>query len=316
MSVGLQLILSTTLVAVSPGCSWAHPGANPYRGDPVQALADFPMADETRAKLRAMVSAHRYTDVAQISRDDIVGDHGYADLREMHSGHGQVCHGSVDRSAWSATRRERGLVYCADDVCVIVPTICNNVSLVTRKPEHEAALDDTPIDIEPAAGPRPAPTDSPVQPALDPGEFLAADGDAMPAAPAAADAPGDVGSVGGYPGGGFPGGGFPDGGSPGGGFPGGGFPGGGFPGGGLPIGGGGGSPGGGGGPGVPSTSPVPEAPAWSLLLAGLAALRATSSWRQARSRNGCACAGHGEAKKACTIAASTPSSEGGFHFGE
>jgi hypothetical protein len=306
MSVGLHLILSTALVTVPPGCSWSHPGANPYRGDPLHALADFAMRDDTREKLRAMMRAHRYTDVAQISRDDIVGDQGYADLREMHSGHGQVCHGTVDRSAWSATRRERGLVYCADDVCVIVPTICNNVSLVTRKPEHEAVLDDAPIDIEPAAGPPAAPADAPAaspQDAIAPGDFLPAGGDAAPVAPGEA---GDGGSGGGIAGGGFPDEGVPIGGGGGGGGSGGGP--------GTP--GGGGVGGGGGGGGVPPTSAVPEMPTWALLLAGLVALAASLRQRQARSRNGCACAGHGEAKNACTIAASTPSSEAGFHFGE
>jgi hypothetical protein len=307
MSVGLQLILSTALVAVPPGCSWAHPGANPYRGDPTHALADFAMPAETREKLRAMMRAHQFTDTAQITRDDIVGARGYADLREMHSGRGQVCHGSVDRSAWTATRKERGLVYCADDVCVIVPTICNNVSLVTRKPEHAAVLDDTPIDIEPAAGPPAAPTQSPADAAGDtlaPGEFVGGPGESVPVEP-------------GGPGGGS-GGGSPIGGA--------GFPGGGTPGGGFPIGGGGpccgtgpGGPGqpGGDGPGVPPTSPVPEAPTGALLLAGLAVLVATRAWRgQARSRSGCACAGHGDAKNASTIADVTPSRAGGFHFGE
>ena len=300
MSLGLQLILSTSLVAAPPACSWTHPGANPYRGDPVQALADFRMPAETRDKLRALMRAHRFTDVAQITRDDIVGDHGYTDLREMHSGRGVVCHGMVDRSAWPATRQERGLVYCADDVCVIVPTICNNVSLVTRKPEHEAAQDDTPIDIEPAAGPRPGPTEASTDAATDalaPGQFVAGAGgpEAVgPVVPGVSVAPGEPG--GGGTGGGLPGGGFPGAGSPGGGFPGGGFPGGG-----VPIGGGGGpccgtgpvGPGvpgggepGGGGPGVPPISAVPEAPTWALLLTGLAALAAACRGRQARSRNG------------------------------
>lgn len=279
MSVGLQLLLSTVLVAVPPPCSWAHPGANPYRGDPVHALDDLDMPSSTRRGLREAMRAHRYTDVATISRDDIVGSHGdgYGDLREMHSGRGQVCHGAVDRSAWAPTRRERGLVYCAGEVCVIVPTICNNVSLVTRKPVRAAAPDDAPIDIEPAAGPAAAPDEAPADAAADalaPGEFLPASDDA--AAPAVAAGPGDLGSSGGFPGGG------------------------------VPIGGGtGGGTGGGGGPGVPTTSPVPELPAWALLLAGLAALAAASGQRQARSRNGCACAGQGEAKNAATIAAST-----------
>ena len=244
MSLGLELILSTTLVAGPPACSWAHPGANPYRGDPMTALADFDLPEATRGKLREMMRAHRPTDIAAITRDDIVGDAGaYADLREMHSGHGHVCHGNVDRSAWSASRRERALVYCAGDACVIVPTICNNVSLVTRKPDRDAMLDETPIDIEPAAGPKPELHDATLPPAppLDflPPAAVPGGGDGTPAAP-----PGDGG-------------------------------GGGEPGGGgnppccdtLPIG-----PGSPGVPPVTPASPVPETPAALLLLAALAAL--------------------------------------------
>ena len=240
MSLGLQLILSTTLVAVPPACSWAHPGANPYHGDPVAALADFDLPEATRTKLRALMQAHRVTDVATITRDDIIGSEGgYRALREMHSGHAHVCHGEVDRSAWSARRRERALVYCADDACVIVPTICNNVSLVSRKPARVAMLDDSPIDIEPAAGPPHASSEAgaPPSPAEGPLQFLP---------PAGGDAPGgsDDGS------------------------------------GGSPIGGGGGLPCcdigavGPGTPGLPGTPPVistvPEAPASSLLAIGLA----------------------------------------------
>ena len=255
MSLGLQLILSATLVAAQPGCSWAHPGANPYRGDPVRALADFDLSDSTRQQLRAMMAAHRYTDVATISRDDIVGKNAYADLRDMHSGHGQVCHGEVDRSAWRARHRERGLVYCAGDACVIVPTVCNNVALVSRKPDQVASLDDGPIDIEPAAGP-PAntPTDqsSVTAPPLD----VLPPPDIVGALPVAPEPPGDGGPIGGIGpiggGGGGDGMGCCDIGPIGPGFPGGG-------GGGV----------GGGGPPINPPPAVPETPAWMLLLAGL-----------------------------------------------
>jgi MYXO-CTERM domain-containing protein len=269
MSLGLELILSTAMVAAPAGCSWAHPGANPYRGEPARALADFDMPSATRHRLREMMAAHRYTDVATITRDDITGAHGYTDLREMHSGRGIVCHGAVDRTAWSATRRERGLVYCADDVCVIVPTICNNVSLVSRKPDDVAALDDSPIDIEPAAGPRPVPTETPLAASADDTplrDFLPAPTDVGVIA-VVADAPAGGGD---------------------------GSPGNGFPAAGSPIGGGGGiaccvigpvfpgGPGSPGGPGTPGTpgapvgplpppiSAIPEAPTWALLLGGLA----------------------------------------------
>ena len=163
-SVGISFIMATVIAATAAStCSWAHPGANPYRGDPVSALADFSMTEETRRQLRVLMTAHRYTDVATITRDAIVGQQHYDGLREMHSGHGQICHGAVDRSAWSGRVQERGLVYCVGDTCVIVPTICNNVSLVTRKPdEHtQAAEDEEPIDISPAAGPPPTVASSP-----------------------------------------------------------------------------------------------------------------------------------------------------------
>lgn len=248
MSAGLQLILSTAMVALPAPCSWSHPGANPYRGDPVAALDHFDLSAETRAKLRAAMSARRYTEVVTITRDDIAGEHAYTDLRGMHSGHGKICHGPVDRSAWRADRRERALVYCADDQCVIVPVICNNVALVTRKPDHEAALDDGPIDIEPAAG-----IAAPPAATLLPGDFvpLFAAADALPEVTAV--------SGGGYPGGAYPVGGYPVGG-------------------GAccesePI-----NPGVPGTPAVPPTTAVPETPAGALLLAALVAI----VWRSRR----------------------------------
>lgn len=260
MSIGIELILTTTLVATPPACAWSHPGANPYRGDPAAALADFDLPPATRAALRDRLRAHAPTDTATITRDDIVGESGaYTDLREMHSGHGRVCHGAVDRSAWSAQRREKALVYCADDACVIVPAICHNVSLVSRKPEH-AAEEDGPIDIEPAAGPPQASAPQTPPPEDGPLGFV-------PTPEGGSGAP----PVGG-PGDGTPSPGVPIDGAP-------------------PIGDGGppvdtppiGSP-----PGdipcctaPPGLPAVPEAPAWMLVLAGFAALR---PWRRREGR--------------------------------
>lgn len=266
MSIGIELILTTTLaVTTPPACSWAHPGANPYRGDPVAALADFDLAEGTRDKLRELLRAKRPTDTATITRDDIVGHDGaYTDLREMHSGHGRVCHGAVDRSAWSAKRRERALVYCADDACVIVPAICHNVSLVSRKPEP-VADNDGPIDIEPAAGPPGSPSPSTTSPPDDgPLAFLPPPQGAgeSPDMPITSLPPGGGGGEGGGGGGGTPPGDLPPIGSP----PGGGIPCCDAPPG-IPV-----------GPGMPPViTPVPESPAWILLLAGLAALR---PWRR------------------------------------
>lgn len=300
MSVGLQLILSTALVAVPPGCSWAHPGANPFRGDPVRALADFDLPAPTRRKLGALMAAHQPTDAVTITRDDIVGKHRYGDLREMHRGGGRTCHGSVDRSAWSAQRREGARVYCADEACVIVPRICNNVALVTRKPDDATARDDSPIDIEPAAGPPPA--DSPMAPPLPaapPLDFMAPP-DILGALPGAPESPG--GGGGNEP----PIIGLPIGGSPtvh------------------MPI--GGEVPGccdlGPVLPGIPpagAPAAVPETPSWTLLVLGSVLVwRARARRRQARSRSGCACGGQGEANQAATVAASTSAMAGGFQRG-
>lgn len=157
--MSIPLILAAVMSTAPGSCSWAHPGANPYRGDPVAALSDFKMSDDERKKLKVLMAGHQYTDVVKITRDDIVGRDKYSDLREMHSGHGSVCHGAVDRSSWSDKIEERGLVYCVGEQCVVVPTVCNNVSLITRKPEVAAAAlpDVGPIDIEPAAGPAATP---------------------------------------------------------------------------------------------------------------------------------------------------------------
>ena len=250
MSHGLALVLSTVIATLSPGCSWAHPGANPYRGDPVHALADFAMPTATRLRLRELMAQHRYTDVATITRDDIAGSQHYTDLREMHSGAGQVCRGAVDRSAWNAGRRERGLVYCVGDTCVIVPTICNNVSLVSRKPDRIAAADDTPIDIAPAAGPPPVDAPTATAPDSAPLDFF----------PTPEDAGGDNG--------GSPGGAGPIGGGSGGvpccdtGPVG-------------PIG-----PGGPATPPITPASPVPEVPTWAQLLAGTALIAAARRRRR------------------------------------
>ncbi len=259
--MGINLIMATVMATTAAGgsCSWAHPGANPYRGDPPAALADFAMSEDTRRQLRTLMAAHRYTDAVTITRDGIAGDRHYADLREMHSGHGQRCHGAVDRSAWSPTHEERGLVYCAGDTCVIVPTVCNNVSLVTRKPDEAPLLGaaDEPIDINPAAGPPPATPDAVVAQAPDsaPLDFMPAAG-----APATPDSPEGGGGGGGSPIGGG--------------------------GGSVPIGGGGGpccatvpigpgSP-----PVITPTSPVPEAPTGWLLLAGLATVASLRARRR------------------------------------
>ncbi|HAT34045.1 MAG TPA: hypothetical protein DCW29_25350 [Janthinobacterium sp.] len=116
-------------------CSWDHPGVDPFMGDvgaAVDRYVDIPPA--VREQLKQRMHLHKFDEIVTISRDAISGKHHYdARISEMHFGAGRVCR-TVSRSAWSAQKEERGLVYCEESYCILVPTICRNVSRVTRTP--------------------------------------------------------------------------------------------------------------------------------------------------------------------------------------
>ena len=123
---------SIALSAAVAVCSWAEPGRDPYVGDVLAAVdryADIPTA--TRLALKARMLAHQYDDLVAITRDEITGTHNYSDLRDMHFGEGRLCR-APSRALWAAQHVERGLVYCEDEHCLVVPTVCRNVSRVTR----------------------------------------------------------------------------------------------------------------------------------------------------------------------------------------
>lgn len=182
-------------------CSWNRPGADPFMGElpaAVDRYRDIP--PEVRARLKARMEARQYDDLVSIRRDSIEGRAGYdygKTISDMHFGANKLCH-SVSRDAWSPDMQERGLVYCESGQCIIVPTVCRNVSRITRSgvgPEAAAAppllaatpaIDGFPaIDwFGPASGGLPASADAPV------------DG------PVAGDAPLE-GTVGGYAADGF-----------------------------------------------------------------------------------------------------------------
>ncbi len=167
----LALAASTATSGVTlPQCSWDRPGVNPFMGDVVAAVdryQDIPAA--TRDKLKARMKARSYDDIAVIGRDAITGKASYApEIRDMHFGPGSVCR-TVTRAKWTATTQERGLVYCEDGQCILVPTVCRNVSRITRKESPRAVApsqasnvasstreqaDVAPLEFEaPAAGP-------------------------------------------------------------------------------------------------------------------------------------------------------------------
>ena len=69
-----------------------------------------------------------YDDLVVIRRDSITGNADYRPtIRDMHFGTRAVCR-SVTRTSWTASMQERGLVYCDSGNCILVPTVCRNVS--------------------------------------------------------------------------------------------------------------------------------------------------------------------------------------------
>lgn len=143
MSLIATFALAVSAGSTLPQCSWDRPGVNPFMGDVVAAVdhyRDIPAA--TREKLKARMKARSYDDIALIERDAIKGQATYApEIRDMHFGPGAVCR-TVTRAKWTATTQERGLVYCEDGQCILVPTVCRNVSRIRRL--------DKPVAVAPA----------------------------------------------------------------------------------------------------------------------------------------------------------------------
>jgi hypothetical protein len=121
-------------------CSWDQPGRNPFMGDVVAAVdryRDIPMP--VREKLKQRMRSRQYEDLVDIRRDEIKGKFEYAaTIRDMHFGEGSVCR-QVTRERWTDRMHERGLVYCEAEHCILVPTVCRNVSRIERKAPPVAA---------------------------------------------------------------------------------------------------------------------------------------------------------------------------------
>lgn len=158
VAVVITVLLSTCAWAAS----WATPGADAYTGTVEAALERYagviPAAD--LATIRAKHAARRWDAQALIGRDSITAPGMALDpaIRWMHWGTGRLSE-TVDRSAWASDHTERGLVYCGTGpLCVLIPSVCRNVSIVTRRPVVQAARGEAtaapaaPADMSPHGG--------------------------------------------------------------------------------------------------------------------------------------------------------------------
>jgi hypothetical protein len=253
-------------------CSWNRPGVNPFMGDVVAAVdryTDIPA--DVRARLKARMAKREYDDMVSIRRDSIDGRAGQqygSTIRDMHFGTHQICR-AVTRTAWTAGMKERGLVYCEGGQCILVPTVCRNVSRISRRAvdaDHaEAPGADEPVPPSAVAGdPFPDPSPTPLAQDESPSFAKPLGWDAPPVYGGGPSTTGPGEGWGGEtPPGGFPGAGggsivvttaVPPGsidGTPPGGFP-------------------------------APPPPVPEPQTWALMIGGLAALTFARRWRRVR----------------------------------
>jgi hypothetical protein len=132
--VASQASLAVPRIDAVARCAWNQPGHNPFMGELVPAIdryTDIPAP--VRARLKERMAARSYDDLVEIRRDSIRGKDEYRpEIRDMHFGTGRVCR-EVTRAAWSDAMRERGLVYCESGHCILVPTVCRNVSRIEKK---------------------------------------------------------------------------------------------------------------------------------------------------------------------------------------
>lgn len=133
-------------------CSWDHPGLHPFMGNVVNAIdryKDIPAP--IRARLKERMEERSFDEFVSIEKDGIVGQRRYEPgITEMHFGNGKICR-TVTRTKWTPAMRERGLVYCEQNHCILVPTVCRNVSRI-RRVAAEAPPAQASVPEDPPAG--------------------------------------------------------------------------------------------------------------------------------------------------------------------
>lgn len=123
---------------IYPTCSWDKPGVDPYMGDIPHAIDDYDDIPKTiRDTLKKRMLERKYDEIVAIRRDSIVGKVEYEpEITDMHFGistRPKMCR-TVSRSKWKDSEYQRGLVYCEQQYCILIPTICRNVSRIKLKP--------------------------------------------------------------------------------------------------------------------------------------------------------------------------------------
>jgi hypothetical protein len=129
------MILALAAATIIASCPWQDRGLDRFMGDipaAVDTYTDIPKY--TRLKLQAKMRRLAYDDITHMTATGSRSESWtYGLPTMMHFGaHGRVCR-TVDISTWTPQDPgERGLVYCEDGHCVVVWTVCRNVSQIKR----------------------------------------------------------------------------------------------------------------------------------------------------------------------------------------
>jgi PEP-CTERM motif len=145
-------------------CDWNSPGADRYTGTTETAIhsyADIPKP--IRERLSAKMAARQYDDQVVIKRDSISSTKAGAEyapqMWDMQFGsRGKICQ-SVNRTKWTDSAEEGGLVYCHESHCLIVPAVCGNIARVSKRSSEitEPQTPALPVDSFESLSNEPAP---------------------------------------------------------------------------------------------------------------------------------------------------------------
>jgi len=158
MPLVTTLLAASAVAALPNACAWDDPGRDPYLGEVPAAIDVYDdIPKPVRARLKERMARHAYDDFVEITRDTIAGTQDYEpQITGMHFGSKGLRCVTTTRDGWRPEHREHGLVYCEDGHCILVPTVCRNVSRIVRRPAPPPPVGELEFD-PPGAGPMETP---------------------------------------------------------------------------------------------------------------------------------------------------------------
>lgn len=132
------MLIALALATVINTCDWSDRGKDRFMGDipsAVDTYTDIPKPVRDRLKARmADPRAKLYDEITHMTRAGNAGEKNrYGLPTMMHFGNGSKLCATIDISRWADNDPgERGLVYCESEHCVVVWTVCRNVSKIAR----------------------------------------------------------------------------------------------------------------------------------------------------------------------------------------